>query len=115
MPPGPVRVSSRVCSSSALASAISCSRPTNRSCTGRLRVWRPVSSAAEVGREALDHQLVQVHGQGDVLQPVLAEVAEEAPSGRACSTSPLVASETRTCPPWPAAAIRAARFTSMPT
>ena len=29
VPPGPVRVSSRVCSSSALASAISCSRPTN--------------------------------------------------------------------------------------
>ena len=40
---------------------------------------------------------------------------KDTPSGRACATSPRVASETRTLPPWPAAAIRAARFTSRPT
>jgi hypothetical protein len=33
----------------------------------------------EVGREALDQQLVQVLGHGDVLQPVVAQVAEGGP------------------------------------
>jgi hypothetical protein len=30
----------------------------------------------EVGREPLDHQVVEVFGQGDVLEPMPAEVSE---------------------------------------
>ena len=62
-------------------------------------------------REVAVAELEQALRRREVLEPVLAEVAHgrRRRRGRA---SPATAS---TCPPWPAAAIRAARWTSIPT
>ena len=50
----------------------------------------------------------------EVLEPVLAQVAESGPSGRRSSASSATSEESKTWPPWAAAMIRAARFTGGP-
>ena len=54
-------------------------------------------------------------GTIEVLEPVLTEIAERDVVGSSSATSSRVALETSTCPPCPAAQIRAARCTSKPT
>ena len=61
-------------------------------------------------REVVVSELVDPLGRGQILQPVLAEIAQ--PTG---ADELAVEAETSTCPPWPQAAIRAARWTSTPT
>jgi hypothetical protein len=59
---------------------------------------------------------VQVHQEVEVLQPVLAEVPQGRPGRDGLLELVLdQAPDTMTCPPKAAPAIRAARFTSMPT
>ena len=54
-------------------------------------------------------------GLVDVLEPVLAEIALAHAFGQRRPTSAAVAADRSTWPPWPAAQIRAARTTSIPT
>ena len=54
-------------------------------------------------------------GREQVLEPVLAQVAQRDAVRQAAADQARVAAETRTWPPWPAAAMRAARLTSRPT
>jgi hypothetical protein len=116
-PPGPLKVTSRARSSSPPTSAISSWRPTNEvSCTGR--VFRLASRVRGGGKSASSPSTTSScrrSGAAMSLSRCAPRSRTETPSGRARATSPRVASETRTCPPWPAAAIRAARFTSSPT
>ena len=60
------------------------------------------------GGNSLVAELVDALRRREVLEPVLAEVAQASSRRRASRWR----RETRTCPPWPAAAIRAARWTS---
>ena len=55
-------------------------------------------------------ELVEALRRREVLEPMLAEVAKGVPATRSH-----VACDRRTCPPCPAAAMRAARWTSIPT
>ena len=69
----------------------------------------------EVRRQARDVELLEALGARDVAQDVAArDRAADVPSGRASATRAAVVSDSRTWPPWPAAATRAARFTSKP-
>ncbi|HEV2823742.1 MAG TPA: hypothetical protein VG035_00845 [Actinomycetota bacterium] len=58
---------------------------------------------------------MQVQGEVDVLEAVLAEVTQGRPLGQGPGDQPRVAPDTITCPPAAAPATLAARFTSMPT
>ena len=91
--------------SSAATSAISRSRPTKLD-AGRGRfVLAIVFSGGNLLAELEDpHRLVEV------LQPVLAQIAQARRRERRASHA-----ESTTWPPWPAAAIRAPRWTSRPT
>ena len=60
-------------------------------------------------RKAAVSELVNALRRREVFQPVLTEILQLELDERA------VAAETSTCPPWPTAAIRAARWTSSPT
>ena len=61
-------------------------------------------------REVVVAELVEPRRRGEVLEPVLAEVAHAR-----LSTRSRVVDESSTWPPWPAAAIRAPLCTSTPT
>ena len=118
VPPGPVIVRSRVVSNRRPASASSSSRPTNVvSWVGRLfgRV-SGVRSFGNVGRQPvalhLEEPLRARAGRAAGTPRARAGVT---PAGSALATSARVASEATIWPPWPAAAIRAARLTSRPT
>ena len=76
------------------------------------RVERP--ERREVGRQVRREQLEDPLRADEVLQPVLAQVAQRDPGGKASRTSSCVASESRTCPPCPAASRRATRFSGGP-
>ena len=58
-------------------------------------------------------ELVDTLGRRKILEAVLAEVEQRQPVARSASAA--VAAETSTWPPWPEAAMRAARWTSAPT
>ncbi len=115
-PPGPVRVSRRVRPRSRSTSAISSSRPTNEvSCGGRLLGL--ASSALGAGKSAGSPSTTSWWSRSGPAIPRRwwgPRSRREVPAGRACWTSPRVASDRSTCPPWAASAIRAARCTSMP-
>ena len=77
---------------------------------GRNRQIRSVEALQR--RELAAAELVEAYRRREILQPMLAEVAqldrprfEQRNRGRG----------RQVCPPWPTAAIRAARWTSMPT
>ena len=72
------------------------------------RQVRPVQALQR--RKLFWAELVDPLGVGEILQPVHAQVAQ-APVGKRAA----VEADTSTCPPWPQAAIRAARCTSTPT
>ena len=117
MPPGPVSVSKRDCWRRAMAAISSCSRPTKElRSTGRLVRRTP---AVRIGGNSSGRPSISswwsCSGRSMSFRRWRPRSRRSTPRGRACSTSPRVASETRTCPPWPAAAIRAARWTSSPT
>ena len=62
-------------------------------------------------RELVVSELVEAFGRGQILQAMHSQITQiGAPSSRSC-----VVCEITTCPPWAAAAIRAARWTSIPT
>ena len=115
-PPGPVRVSRRDRPRSRSTSAISSSRPTNEvSCSGRL--FGLASSVRGAGKSEARPSMTSSWRRSGSSMPrrrCTPRSRREAPAGRACSTSPRVASDTITCPPWAASPIRAARCTSMP-
>ena len=96
VPPGPVSVSSRTLSSRRRPTTSSSSRARPRNGvagTGRF-VWQSVFS----GGNALVAELEQPLGRGQVLQPVLAEVAER-PRRRRGHASPATAAPARRAPP----------------
>ena len=78
VPPGPVRVSSRVVPSSSPASASSLVPADERGELGRQVVGPGVERAQrrEVAGQAIDHELGQALGRAQVLQPMVPEVAE---------------------------------------
>ena len=78
VPPGPVRVSSRACSSSAAASASSRCAAEEGGQLGRQVVGDRVQRAQrrELVRQALDHEHRQLLRAREVLEPILAELAQ---------------------------------------
>ena len=121
-PPGPVNVTNRTPGedSNAANSASSPSRPTNEVAgTGRLDAAPNDFTAANSVCKPGDVQLEQVLGRDDVLQLVSTQITQPhlaaTSPARSAATNPAVASDTSTCPPWAAPAIRAARCTSIPT
>ena len=87
-------------------SASSRSRPTNE-LAGRGRFVLEIVFSG--GKRSVP-ELVDRDRRGEVLEPVLAEVGQ-----LELRRAAAVAAESRTWPPWPAAAIRAPRWTSSPT
>ena len=81
----------------------------------RPRELRLMTDRREVGRQPVGPGLVEADRAIEVLEPLLAEVAEEDVESSSSSSSRVcVAWETRICPPCPAAPIRAARWTARP-
>ena len=54
----------------------------------------------EVGRQVGRDQLIQLLGLGEVLQPVLAQVAQGGAGQQVAEMSSAVACDNSTCPPW---------------
>ena len=77
---------------------------------GGHRQVRPVQRPQR--RELLVSELMEDDGGREVLEPVRAKVAKGHVAG---SSSATVEGESTTCPPWPHAPMRAARWTSIPT
>ncbi len=117
VPPGPVRVTRRAPSINLARASISASRPTKVvSGSGRLPSWTAaVRSGGNPLRSPSAATWYRRSGRGRSFSRCSPRSISEMPVGIEASTIARVASETSTCPPWPAAAIRAARWTSMPT
>ena len=117
VPPGPVSVRSRVCAAA---------RPPRRA---RARGRRSVVSwvGRLLGRASSERERREVGGRPSAsswtsrsggarsFSRCSPEVAQRDAVGSASPTRARVASESRTCPPWAAAAIRAARLMASPT
>ena len=118
VPPGPVSVTSRVdgSSSSARTSAICARRPRNDViCVGRLFTTR--SRVARRGKRsgrpgATSWKICSVEPRS--FRRCSPRSRSSTPSGNRAATTACTAWDTRTCPPCPAAMIRAARCTSTP-
>ena len=108
VPPGPVSVSRRTSArrSSPATESTSLSRPM-KAVDGHGQI-HPVKRSDP--REVTDAELVDPLGGRQILESMIAEVDQLDRSATAA-----VDVERRTCPPLPAAAIRAARWTSSPT
>ena len=119
LPPAPVSVSRRVLPSSALTSAISLSRPMKQvACWGRLLGRSGLSSERSGGKSAGRdgvQELEDALGPAQVLEAALAQVAQGG-AGRQVrrGSAPGRASESRVCPPCPAASRRATRLSGGP-
>ena len=119
MPPGPVRVSSRPSRSSWLRLGDLPLAAEERGELGRQVVGDRVRGCAAAGSRSgrpVDHQVPDPLRAGEVLEPMLAHLAQR-DARRAASPRPAHGSlaERRTCPPLPALEMRAARCTSSPT
>ena len=114
VPPGPVRVRSRVVRSSPTASPSSRSRPTNVvSWVGRL--FGRASSERSGGKVSGSPSMTSWPGRSGSRRSLSRwrpRSRRPTPSGRASATSARVASLSRTWPPWATAAIRAVRLMS---
>jgi hypothetical protein len=68
----------------------------------------------EVGGQVGGDDLEDALGLGQVLEAVLPEVQQAAALGQGVSDETGPTSESSTCPPWPIASNRAARFSGGP-
>ena len=117
VPPGPVSVSSRVSPRSRSMSPIARARPTNEVRRGRrLVLWAP--RVRNAGKSALRPSITRSCSRSGCSRPFRScspRSRNVTPSGTSPATRTRVASDITIWPPWPAAAIRAARLTSIPT
>ena len=117
VPPNPVAVTSRT-SSRRISSAMSrssCSRPTNGvSCVGRfVGLWSSVFSGGNVGGSPSPTNWNKRCGSARSFSRCSPR-SSSPKSVLSSSSKSRVVCETRTCPPWPAAQIRAQRWTPVP-
>ena len=116
-PPGPVRVISLRSARSSARPSSSTSRPTKVVASGG-RCARRTSSARSGGNAAGSPRISSCQsasGSGRSFSRYDPSGRRRTPSGRVPTTRLRVESEMSTCPPCPAAAMRAARLTSRPT